>query len=71
MNNGNNPVNGDFKQVGDVSIREGGLTKREHFAAIAMQGIVGNEFLIRDKCDHSIARRALSIADALLEELEK
>lgn len=35
MNNLDMPIHGSFKQVGDVSVREGGLTKREHFAGTA------------------------------------
>jgi hypothetical protein len=48
-----------------------GLSKREHFVAMAMQGIMANEFLVRDKCSKGIAIKAVSIADALLKELSK
>ena len=45
-----------------------GLTKREHFAAMAMQGLAasGNRELSRD-----VAFLAVAYADALLAELEK
>ena len=47
-----------------------GLTKREHFAGLALQGIKANEFeSARSHTDISIY--AVSLADALLEELEK
>jgi hypothetical protein len=42
----------------------GGLTKRELFAAMAMQGLMAN-------CDKGTAKRAVAIADALLDELER
>ena len=47
-----------------------GLTKREYFAAIAMQGILSNAH------SHSLSRKEVAIssvemADALIEELNK
>lgn len=51
-----------------------GLTKREYFAAMAMQGILGG--ILADSEIHevtwtAIAKGAASMADALLKELEK
>lgn len=45
-----------------------GLTKREHFAGLAMQGIVAGNVThgFRDA-----AKYAVTLADALLKELEK
>lgn len=70
-----------MQKVGDDSFRarkEGdpkeyqypmaGLTKREHFAAMAMQGILANAVII-DK--EVISNMALQMADALLTELSK
>jgi len=56
-----------------------GLTKREHFAAMAMQGLVSNAHVIEGLCDDktikciytSIAEYAVKHADALLKALEK
>lgn len=50
-----------------------GLTKREYFAALAMQGICAKVFNSIDfQGDSSnIARVALECADALIEELNK
>ena len=48
---------------------DGGLTKREYFAGLAMQGI-----LSADDCNNvtvEIARGAVMMADALLAELER
>ena len=47
-----------------------GLTKREYFAAMAMQGILGYA-LDRSVDDDSIANKAVKIADALINELNK
>ena len=46
----------------------GGLTKRELFAAMAMQGIYFSE-QYKNRAD--VAEKAVEQADALLEELEK
>jgi hypothetical protein len=45
-----------------------GLTKREHFAGLAMQGFL--TCVSHSPKDH-IAAEAVAMADALLEELEK
>lgn len=45
-----------------------GLTKREYFAAMAMQGIIaGNKYCSVDP----ISRHSVILADALIEELNK
>lgn len=46
-----------------------GLTKREHFAAMAMQGLLSNPYLSENKAD-KIAYNALINADELLLTLE-
>jgi hypothetical protein len=57
-----------------------GLTKREYFAGLAMQGVMasltamrvsGNSTLNFAGADEDVAREAVSIADALLKELDK
>jgi hypothetical protein len=45
-----------------------GLTKREYFAAMAMQGLSS---LMARKTHVDVARHAVDYADALLAELEK
>lgn len=51
------------------------ITKREYFAAMAMQGIVGATWITRDKYsvpdDELIATYSTEMADALLKELNK
>lgn len=46
-----------------------GLTKRELLAAMAMQGLLANQF--GDKAAPALARYSTMYADALLAELEK
>ena len=45
-----------------------GLTKREHFAALAMQGLCGNSALREDL---DIVGMSVRLADELLAELDK
>jgi hypothetical protein len=47
-----------------------GLTKREYFAAIAMQGIITNKDGLDIKIEY-IVESAVDAADALIEELSK
>ena len=46
-----------------------GLTKREYFAAMAMQGLLARYNFSSD--EDVVARNAVDYADALLSELEK
>lgn len=50
-----------------------GLTKREHFAAMAMQGLLAGGYCIDDPVNrgHDVPSEALMLADALLAELER
>ena len=84
MENGNKPIS-PLQDAGFPSyesvVEEGtmiGLTKREHFAAIAMQGILSNNHYT--KCVESniwkpaqgeIGKLAVEMADELLGALEK
>lgn len=52
-------------QLSDEQIFQQGLTKREYFAAMAMQGLVG-----KDRTLEWIANRAVDISDELLKRLE-
>ena len=47
-----------------------GLTKREYFAAMAMQGIIANKDGLDIKIER-IVESAVDTADALIEELNK
>ena len=47
----------------------GGLTKREHFAGLAMQAMLGNSRMEYYPID--LVKEAIVHADALLSELEK
>jgi hypothetical protein len=47
-----------------------GLTKREYFAAMALQGIIANKDGLDIKIER-IVKSAVDTADALIEELNK
>lgn len=74
MQNGNQPIlDNQFED-------NKGLTKREYFAGLAMQGIMasltemkanGQSTLHFAGADEDIAREAVSISDAMLKELDK
>lgn len=57
-------------QFGNDDFVVPGLTKREHFAAMAMQGLCADPTLV-GATTGDLARGAVKAADALLEELEK
>lgn len=59
--------------TGELYCDEIGLTKREHFAALAMQGLLSGGYAIDDARNRAndVSSEAVSIADALLLELEK
>jgi len=48
-----------------------GLTKREHFAGLAMQGMLATRDYVGDEYSTACAKLSVSYADALLKELEK
>ena len=61
---GEEPVSGDSKHLG--------LTKREYFAGLAMQGLLNNSNIIFNLSRINDAERwAVQCADTLLEELSK
>lgn len=48
-----------------------GLTKREYFAAMAMQGYCGGEYIGQSGVPHdAIAKWSIEMADELLKQLE-
>jgi hypothetical protein len=49
----------------------GGLTKREYFAAKALQGICADSLYRPSGGDKDFAKLAVGLADALIEELAK
>lgn len=54
---------------GQSHSEEKGLTKREYFAAMAMQGLLANQEVFSR--DIEVERAAVLYADALLQELSK
>ncbi len=57
-------VDGSYEE----SYISGGLTKREYFAAMAMQGILSGQWLSNAE---EVSNDAVIIADALINELNK
>jgi hypothetical protein len=70
MEKGEQPIHPQTPESWSVNMS--GLTKREHFAAMAMQGIMANMSTKMTFNKHE-GKAALSveIADALLKELDK
>lgn len=68
------PVKSDKIRVGGGDVYDGGLTKREYFAAMALQGILSGDITINTQLNQSpkwSAEYALQCADALIVELNK
>lgn len=63
--NGNDSIHNSEQGVQD------GLTKREYFAAMAMQGICANSSLAEISSYNSFAEWSVKQADALIEALNK
>jgi hypothetical protein len=59
-----------FPIIAEEYIIDGGLTKREYFAAMALQGIIANKDGLDIKIER-IVESAVDTADALIEELSK
>ncbi|WWW34561.1 hypothetical protein V8017_16260 [Stenotrophomonas rhizophila] len=58
-----------WEMLENIKPSEGGLTKREYFAGLAMQGIISDGW---DKAFRGeAAKLSVSYADALLTELER
>jgi hypothetical protein len=71
MTNANDSITG-YPYTAEFSGSEKGLTKREYFAAIAMQGLLsGNPFPAEKMGGEYIAKYSAHYADALINELNK
>lgn len=57
------------ERYGSPSLEGIGLTKREYFAAMAMQGLLSNHMMIDTTNYEWIAEHSIGYADALLEAL--
>lgn len=58
-----------IEDTGNPSVTSLGLTKREYFAAMAMQGILSNHMLIDSSEWDWVAKNAVKQADELLKQL--
>lgn len=77
MNNGEQPIYPDPMRGADQSFSNQqpeelprGLTKREYFAGLAMQGFMSYEFAAHAQDADGVAKSAVKYADALLKALE-
>ena len=59
-----------INNAGSQTIYSGGLTKREYFAAMAMQGICANPTTDIKPYGTAIAKVSIEIADELIKQLE-
>jgi hypothetical protein len=55
----------------EYTLPAGGLTKRQYFAAVAMQGLTANSVPGQHHMPANLAQEAVQYADALIAELEK
>lgn len=72
LTNPNDPINISFKSLGESA--NSGLTKREYFAAMAMQGLEASNFSNAEQefmTEKEIVNRAVRLADGLIEELNE
>ena len=74
MTHGNEPAQPTIEHDNNGGTIQGfGLTKREHFAAMAMKGMYNNGVMTEsgriDRSPDGIARHAVQAADALIEAL--
>lgn len=66
------PTPPEFRSDGElIAYSSPGLTKREYFAAMAMQGLCANSIPGGHHHPEARAKEAVQNADALLAELEK
>ena len=57
---------------GETTVKNQGLTIRQHFAAMAMQALYSNNLMVdRFGCGETVAEEAVKLADALIAELNK
>ena len=76
MKNANQPAMPMFTDRGVFEVNGGkafGLTKREHFAAMAMQGILANQYNVPVREDQFdlVSKWSVMAVDSLLKELDK
>ena len=80
MNNGDYQITGECINQNDplwAAAKEGGLTKREYFAGLAMQGLLSGVSAAQGPAEYhgwnpkDFAEEAVTQAGALLKELDK
>lgn len=69
--NGNDLAHQDFQMDGTAAWKTGGLTKREYFAAMAMQGFCDRVGMCNYREMEVAAQMAVDYADRLIDALNK
>ena len=64
------PAFGELQKVGDVAMRDGGISIRDYFAAKAMQGMIAAVGYHRGEVDF-MAESAYDCADAMIARRSK
>lgn len=62
------PDNNNYADPITAPVIEGGLTKREYFAGLAMQGLCNAE---PDRKSEFLVKQAVDLADALIKDLNR
>lgn len=60
-----------FPGIDKHSVAQKGLMKREYFAVMALQGLLGTAKTVRDEHMYFFVTTSVDYADALIEELKK
>lgn len=75
MENGNQPINATLtydQYSGEANGHLFGLTKREYFAGLAMQGMLANSAMVPNIATiEYLAKMSVKASDELLKQLEK
>ena len=71
MTNGNESVFPDMQETPQFNHHTYGLSKREYFAAMAMQGLMANPATINVDGEYLTANAAVKIADKLIKALNE
>ena len=63
-------IGSNVNDIREVEVKESGLTKREYFAALAMQGYCAHRYTPHQN-EKGVAEYSVKLADALIEALNK
>jgi hypothetical protein len=64
-------IDGGHPMLDGIKVKTKGLTKREHFAGLAMQSYINHYFGNKKETTENVAQWSINMADALIEALSK